>query len=256
MYHVISFNSSTNHVASYVINPDTQLPTPTLPLWITDMITGLGHLPNWDVGSTSYLGNTPIWKPQNSNNWKTWWPDHDICLRSCLRCTDSNRRIWRGRLGGSLFVIFAGCFPLVWCHCLGIWGELGQAFVSGPISLLLIVLLGLSKCLRRCSCYSAFPSPGIAYLCMFQRRCHMPWFIYLVLWPLTIDITLCISDSWVCMGAGRSWCIYFLFLYLSKLVTDALHTDWQSDPLHGVYAPIITWTHFWSGWFEQQSSGK
>jgi len=50
-------------------------------------------------------------------------------------------------------------------------GELGQALVGGPISSLLIVLLGL---LKWCSHYSAFPSPSIAYLCMFWRCCHIP----------------------------------------------------------------------------------
>jgi len=63
--HVTFFDLSNNHVTSYVIDPDTRLPTPAFPLWNTDTITTLGRLPNWDVGSTSYLGNTPVWKLQN-----------------------------------------------------------------------------------------------------------------------------------------------------------------------------------------------
>jgi len=85
MYHVIFFDLSTSHVTSHVTNPDTRLLTPTFPLWFTDTITRLGCLPNWDIGLTSYLGNTPIWKSQNSNDWKTWWPDCDRrhhCIRS------------------------------------------------------------------------------------------------------------------------------------------------------------------------------
>ena len=78
MYHVISFNLSISHMTSHMTNPDTQLPMPTFPLWNADTITGLGRLPNQDIGSTSYLGNTPIQKLQNSNDWKTQWPDHDI----------------------------------------------------------------------------------------------------------------------------------------------------------------------------------
>jgi len=77
-YHVISFDLSTSHVMSHMIDPDIRHPTPAFPLWNTDTITGLRRLPNWDVGSTSYLGNTPVQKLQNSNDWKTQWPDHDI----------------------------------------------------------------------------------------------------------------------------------------------------------------------------------
>jgi len=50
----------TSHVMYHMTNPDTQLPTPAFPLWITDMITKLRQLPNRDVGSTSYLGNTSV----------------------------------------------------------------------------------------------------------------------------------------------------------------------------------------------------
>jgi len=67
----------TNHMTSHVINPDARCPMPAFPLWNTNTITGLGYLPNQDVGMTSYLGITPVWKLQNSNNWKTWWPDRD-----------------------------------------------------------------------------------------------------------------------------------------------------------------------------------
>jgi len=78
IYHVISFDLSTSHVMSHMTDPDARLPMPAFPLWITDTITRLGRLPNWDIGLTSYLGNTPIWKLQNLNDWKTWWPDRDI----------------------------------------------------------------------------------------------------------------------------------------------------------------------------------
>jgi len=64
-YHVILIGPLTNHVTSHMINPDTWHPTPAFPLWNTDTITALGRLPNRDVGSTSYLGNTPVWKLQN-----------------------------------------------------------------------------------------------------------------------------------------------------------------------------------------------
>jgi len=47
-------------MTSHVTTPDAQHPTPTSPLLNTDMITRLGRLPNPDVGTTSYLGNTPI----------------------------------------------------------------------------------------------------------------------------------------------------------------------------------------------------
>jgi len=77
-YHVISFDCPIYHVTFHMINPDIWLLMSAYPLWITDMITGLGQLPNWDIGSTSYLGNTPFWKLQNSNDWKTKWPDCDI----------------------------------------------------------------------------------------------------------------------------------------------------------------------------------
>jgi len=85
-----SFDLSTSHVTSHVINPNAQLPTLAFPLWITDMITRLGQLPNWDVGSTSYLGNTPVQKLQNLNNWKTWWPDCDI-RTSFTKMTSTSR---------------------------------------------------------------------------------------------------------------------------------------------------------------------
>jgi len=68
MYHVISFDLLTSHVTSHMTKPDTQLLTPAFPLWFTDTITRLGWLPNWDIGSTSYLGNTPV---RNSRTWTT-----------------------------------------------------------------------------------------------------------------------------------------------------------------------------------------
>jgi len=36
------FDLSNNHVTSYMIDPDTQHPTLTFPLWNTDTITTLG----------------------------------------------------------------------------------------------------------------------------------------------------------------------------------------------------------------------
>jgi len=60
MYHVIYFDPLTNHMTSHVIDPDIQHLTPAFPLWNTDTITGLGHLPNQDIGTTSYLGITPV----------------------------------------------------------------------------------------------------------------------------------------------------------------------------------------------------
>jgi len=77
-YHVIFIVSLTNHMMSHVIDPNTRHPTSAFPLWNTDTITALGRLPNWDVGSTSYSGNTPVWKLQNQDNRKTQWPDRDI----------------------------------------------------------------------------------------------------------------------------------------------------------------------------------
>jgi len=59
-HHVIYFDLSTNHMTSHVIDPDAQHPMPALPLWNTDTITELGHLPNQDVGLTSYSGITPV----------------------------------------------------------------------------------------------------------------------------------------------------------------------------------------------------
>jgi len=93
MYHVTFFDLSNNHMTSHMINPNTWLPTLAFPLWNTDTITTLGWLPNWDVGSTSYLGNTPIWKLQNQDDWKTQWPDRDRndmyqWHRSCPSCQD------------------------------------------------------------------------------------------------------------------------------------------------------------------------
>jgi len=78
-HHVIFFDPSISHVTSHVIDSDTRHLTPAFPLWNTDTITTLGRLPNWDVGSTSYSGNTPVWKLQNQDDWKTRWPDCDIC---------------------------------------------------------------------------------------------------------------------------------------------------------------------------------
>jgi len=95
-----SFDLSTSHVTSHMINPNAWLPTLAFPLWITDTITGLGQLPNWDVGSTSYLGNTPVQKLQNLNNWKTWWSDCDSRPLTwiganrqlqCQQCMDANK---------------------------------------------------------------------------------------------------------------------------------------------------------------------
>jgi len=76
-YHMTFIDFRTNHVTSHMINPDTWHPTSAFPLWNTDTITTLGRLPNQDVGSTSYLGSTPVWKLQNQDDWKTWWPDCD-----------------------------------------------------------------------------------------------------------------------------------------------------------------------------------
>ena len=75
---VIFTHSKINHVTSHMTNLDARHPTPAFPLWNTDMITTLGRLPSRDVRSTSYLGNTPVWKLQNQDNRKTQWPDHDI----------------------------------------------------------------------------------------------------------------------------------------------------------------------------------
>jgi len=59
-YHMTSFDLSNSHVMSHVIDPDTRYPTLVFPLWNTDTITMLGQLPNQDIGTTSYLGNTPV----------------------------------------------------------------------------------------------------------------------------------------------------------------------------------------------------
>ena len=85
-------------MTSYVINPDTRHLTPALPLWNTDTITTLGWLPNWDVRSTSYLGNTPVRKLQNQDDWKTQWPDHDSsCVTCAANCGPQSEIIIKGK---------------------------------------------------------------------------------------------------------------------------------------------------------------
>jgi len=92
-YHMTFIDSLTNHVTSHMINPNTWHLTPTFLLWNTDTITTLGRLPNRDIRLTSYLGNTPVWKLQNQDDWKTRWPDRDTPYCIAIRRQGFNNRL-------------------------------------------------------------------------------------------------------------------------------------------------------------------